>query len=402
MKILEALVLVLLFFIPLGELARVDFGNDLVFKALDLVSAALFLTWLLMCIYKREFPSQAKLVSIFPIIGLLSLSLNSLWLKPTELLISSFYLIRWVSYASLFVIVSGFDKGFKKIISYCLFIGGLFIVVAGYAQYFFYPDLHPLFYLGWDIHMYRMFSTFLDPNFTGAFLVLYGLFVSGLILQEVRRGRFKISVFLMGILVLTFVAVFLTFSRSALVMLVVGFVVFLILIKRKRLIFVVLAAILLFAIIASPKFNVENINLFREASSKARLDNYSLALKLALDRPILGVGFNSYRYAKRSYGIASGWTNAPSHADAGVDNSFLFVLVTTGILGLSAYLWMWIGILQRAFRLYRYKLNIWPVVVVSSIISLFINSFFINSLFYSAIMFWVWIFVGLMWERKDD
>src|SRR5207253_2275486 len=88
--------------------------------------------------------------------------------------------------------------------------------------------------------------------------------------------------------------------------------------------------ILLAFIIFSPKFYVENINYFRIHSSQARLANYSDALKIITDHPLLGVGFNTYRYAKLSYGIREGWTNAPSHADAGVDNSFFVVLFHAG------------------------------------------------------------------------
>jgi len=95
---------------------------------------------------------------------------------------------------------------------------------------------------------------------------------------------------------------------------------------------------MLFALISSS--NVENMNLFRRTSSLARLNNYSTAIKIITGHPLLGVGFNSYRYVKEMY-IKPGLGNIPSHADAGLDNSFLFILATTGIIGLLAYLFLW-------------------------------------------------------------
>lgn len=400
MKILKILVLVLLILLPLGELVRFNLGNDFAIKPLDVVTGAMFVVWLIIC--KKRITPYIKLVIIFPIIGLLSLVINSTWLKPNEFFISLLYLVRWISYASLPIIVSGFDEKFRKIIHLFFTTEGLFILIAGYIQFFLYPDLHALSYLGWDIHMYRMVSTFLDPNFAGAFLVLYALFIAGSLWSLIKKTRYKESIFYIAILIFTIIAVFLTYSRSALLMLIAGFVVFLILIKKKKFILIMLGSILLFITIVSPFFYIENINLLRGASSMARIANYETALKLIKDRPLLGVGFNSYRYAKNLYRISSGWTKAPSHADAGIENSFLFILATTGIFGLLAYLWLWLNILKRSFYLYRQKSGIMDIIVISSIMGIFVDSLFINSLFYSSIMLWLWVIVGFIkWDSFE-
>lgn len=380
MKFLKLLIILALIFFPFGELLRFDIGSNIIFKPLDLAVGAIALVWFTLVLFQKKFPALKKEFLFFPLIALITLIINSTWLKPYEFIASALYLIRWMAYTALFFVVSGFDKQFKEKIKLYLIIDGVAILLFAYLQYFLYPSLKSLYYLGWDEHMFRMFSVFLDPNYAGAFFVLYFLYIGDILNKMKSRNWYLIIIFL-----LTLIAVFLTFSRSALLMLIVGSFVYLFLIKRKKLILILLGAIIIFALIFSSKFNIENINLFREASVTARLDNYSTAIKIIADHPLLGIGFNSYRYAKETYGIKMGWTKAPSHADAGADNSFLFILATTGIIGFAAYIYLWIAILKKASPL-----------VISSAIALFINTFFINSLFYAPLMLWTWIILALL------
>lgn len=429
--ILKIFILLILFLFPFGEILRLEMGNNIVIKPLDVVVGLAAIWWVVSQIqslkfkvqnYNSKFKSLRKSYFLFPLllfvsIGLYSLLINLSWLKSQEFFVSFLYLVRWVSYALLFPIVLQFDKTFKKKITVFLFIDGLIILAFGYLQYFFYNSLKNLYYLGWDEHMHRIFSTFFDPNFAGAFFVLYLLFVGGLILKNIskrhsgKRGtsasgiRFITAVrdsgqarmtILSIVLLLTLLAIFLTFSRSALLTLIVGAVTFFILINKKKLLLLLFGTIILFGLIASPKFYDENMNLFRETSSKARLANYDVALRVIQDHPIVGVGFNSYRYTKPLYGLDHDWVDAPSHADAGVDNSYLFVLATTGIVGFVAYGWLWIHFLKNAFSLHKKKFKIGAVIVISSSFALFTNAFFINSLFFAPLMLWMWIIIALL------
>jgi O-antigen ligase len=312
-----------------------------------------------------------------------------------------------MSYAGLFFVVVQFDHHFKKKLRTFLFVDGLVIVVLGYLQYFFYPSLKSLYALGWDEHMYRLFSVFLDPNFAGAFFVCYFIFIAGMVYESFPNrhsgkrsaSRMTYRVALIIVLVLALGAIFLTYSRSALLMLLLSSAVFLVLIQKKKLLLLLVGIMLAFTFSISSFFYIENINLFREASSKARLGNYGVAIKIITDRPVFGVGFNSYRYAKDLYGIQHGWTNAPSHADAGVDNSFLFVLATTGIVGFAAYCWLLVVLLKRALFLFHKKQRIIGAVVFASLIGLFISASFINSLFFPALLLWLWVLLGIMEEE---
>ena len=144
---------------------------------------------------------------------------------------------------------------------------------------------------------------------------------------------------------------------------------------------------------------VEGLNPFRTVSTKARIESYETASRIFLEHPVLGVGFNAYRYAQNEYGyrVSEKWET--SHADAGTDNSFLFVLATTGIIGFSAYVYLWLRIIVSVRRRLNDGSQL-SVVTLSSIVSVFAGAFFINVLFYPFIMAWLWYLLALSEKKK--
>jgi O-antigen ligase len=404
MKIVKIFFILVLLIFPFGELLRFTLSNNIVIKPLDIVVALTGLNYIFLSVIQRRNPfiffnnKDDKLwkLALFPFIASISLLFNAWWLQPQELVTASFYLFRWISYFLLFFIVLSFDISFKKLVKKVLFIDGLLIVLVGFLQYFFYNSLKGMYYLGWDEHMYRIFSTFLDPNFTGAFLVLYLLFILGFLMEAVKKKEKRKKIFCSIFSIIILIAIFLTYSRSAWLMLFVSTISFFMLIKQIKFVLIVGGVICLFFVAVLPLTNTENTNLFRTASSTSRLESAASALFIIQKQPILGVGFNSYRYAKNRYGIKQGWSKAPSHADAGVDNSFLFVLATTGIVGFVAYGYLWFTLIQQTVIRYK-KNNLAGALILSSILGLCIHALFINSLFFAPLMFWIWILIPLLW-----
>lgn len=372
--ILGAIVIAL----PLAEVARLPF-NDVAVTLLDVGVAATVALYFLL---KRRIPNAhlKKPILIFAATLFISLAVNIPRLNASELLVSSLYLLRWVFYALLFFVVLDLSS-FKKRIEQVMIIGGATLVVGGYIQYFLYPDLRNLYYAGWDEHLYRMFSTFLDPNFAGAFFVLYFLFL--------LNKLFKKKTLIFGFISLvTLIAIVLTFSRSAYIMLVIGTVILLYL-EGKKLFSAGLIGLFLVSIIIFGQLSMwsEGTNLLRTASGEARLDSIRNAFTIFKDHPIFGVGFNSYRYAQRDYGFLNEKKKIV-HSGAGTDNSFLFILATAGIVGFLAFVYLFFNISL-----------IKDPLVISSISALMVNSLFINSLFYPPIMFWMWIFLAVRWKN---
>jgi O-antigen ligase len=271
-----------------------------------------------------------------------------------------------------------------------MLFSGSMVVLPGFVQYFFYPSLRNLYYLGWDEHLYRLFSSFLDPNFVGAFLAIFFIYTVNFTRGYLKKKE-KLKILGMGMLsTLTLVALYLTYSRSALIMLIVSVVVYLYLINKKKFIVLILFLVLLSVFILPKSFQTEGTNFLRATSSEARVQTLQESLKVIQKSPVYGIGFNAYRYSENQLGLISGPNWEVSHGGAGSDNSFLFVLATTGVIGFIAYLYL----LFKIFSLRNNNLkggNQFRIVLISSLAGLIVNSLFINSLFYVFILEWIWI-----------
>lgn len=404
MGMLKLIFIILLGAFSLGEVIRFDLGNNISIKPIDIVTIILLLTWIF---YNRKnlkehFSIDKLLPSIVLVVAVMciSLAVNFKNFSSVELLVSFSYTVRWVLYLSLYFIVKSFSLEFKKKILYLLLITGGFFIFFGFIQYFFYSNLRNLYYLGWDEHMYRMFSTFLDPNFAGAFFVLYLFLLLGLLLYFLNNKKNTQAKFVGLISFFSLISIYLTYSRSALIMLFGTTLIFFILAKKLKWIFGIFLISVIFIIISSRNFNVENINLFRIVSTEARIDSAKAALEIIKNNLLFGTGFNSYRYAQVKYGFRNSIVKQISHADSGTDNSFLFILATTGIVGLIFYLNLLWKILKKSYVNYKqYRDNdvkkYISITVIASMGGIMINSFFINSLFYSFIILWLWILLGV-------
>lgn len=375
----------------LGNFGRIRISEVITFSILDIsVVICLLAFWIGKgVVYKKIEQKILPAFGIFSFVCIASLLLNILSYTPGQLLVAFLYLIRWVIYASIFFIVLSLNPGDKKILyKYVLFAGSA-IVCIGFVQYFFYPNLRNLYYLGWDDHLYRMFSSFFDPNFAGILFVLYLLYLSGNVLFGFKKK--KIDFLKIGLSAFTLFAVFLTYSRTAIVMLSVSICSLLWFLGYKKFI-PILLLILLTILIFISNTNIEGTNPFRITSSEARIISAREAPSIFARHPVFGIGFNAYRYALEKAGFRAEGKIVPSNADAGADNSFLFILATTGIVGLTSYLYLWKKILSFVNINNQ---NPHRAIVLSSILGLLVSSIFINSLFYPFILLWMWVLIGL-------
>lgn len=408
MGILKFIFIIFLGTFCLGEVVRFNLGNNFFIKPVDVSLGLLLLSWIF--VKSKELKSIVLKDTIFlPLaifVGslLLSVILNAKNLSDNQMLIAFSYIARWIMYSSLFFITKSFPLNFKeKALSFIAWMG-IVIVFFGFIQYLFYSNLRNLYYLGWDEHMYRMFSTFLDPNFAGAIFVALLIFILGMLLFFLKNNKRNFSLIMIIFFVFTTFSVLLSYSRSALIMLLIGASIFAILTKKKYWILAVFLTLIIFIFVSSRNFNIENINLFRIASSEARIDSAKIALNIIKDSPVVGVGFNAYRYAQVRYGFRKEGNAALSHADAGTDNSFLFILATSGVVGFILYLNLFKSILSKAYFVYKNTKDrnvekYLAIILISTLGALTVDSFFINSLFYPFTMMWMWILLGFM-EKK--
>lgn len=390
----------LLLIFPLAEITRITFSNSLGITLNDIAVGIVALFWFLQLLannnYKKVISNSLILpIGIFIGVCFLSLLVNFQNYQLTQILTGSLYIVRWVAYASLFFIIYNFDGKTKKKITNYLIGSGFIVLLLGFIQYLLYPNLRNLYYAGWDEHLYRMFSSFLDPNFAGAFFVMYFLFL-GIVLFDGRekKGHFSWLLFTCGLL--SFIAIFLTYSRSAFIFLVVSGCIVFFLIGKKTFIGAFLIVAIFFALLSTFLFHSEGTNLLRTTSSFTRIASVDQAITIWKDHPLFGVGFDTYRYARQQYGFEKVNEQIPDHAGAGVDTSIVFVLVTTGVVGVAAYCYLLFSICKKLLlQTNDPPLRIPSIFVFALLIGFFISSLFINSLFYPFLMEWMWIVLGL-------
>lgn len=329
----------------------------------------------------------SKYFFLFAGVALFSFLLTPIKLTLQEKLISYLYLLRYVAYFFVYITAFYLIKTKKlntsQLLKRLTFIG-LSLSVIGWLQYLLYPDLRNLFYLGWDPHYKRIFASYFDPNYLGLMLVFTLILLwTSPPPSPIRRGRISVEVLRSWLSrIFVFVTLMFTYSRSSYLALITTSVFFSIFSKRMTYLLILLV-ILIMSIIVLPRPGGEGVKLERIFSVEQRIENWQLGVKIIKNHLILGVGFNTLRYARKPYEPYK-LDQFDSHSAGGLDNSLLFVAVTTGIFGLITYL------------LLLYKTwTIGNLIFKLSLIAALTHSLFLNSLFFPPIMIWLWIALGL-------
>ncbi len=357
MKLLGSLVILLF---PFYQFTQLDLflGQILPFRLYfyDLILFIFVLPHLLKWI--RNIPKHPvfKPFIIFSAVALVSLLVAPL-LSPLTLVqffTASLYLLRFFFVFSLLFVNFSVDQ--KKLFHLSLFL----IPISGLLQYLFLPDLRFFKGIGFDDHFYRLTFPFLDPNYVGAALSF--IFLTTLSVWSKKSSK--------TLLFLTFIALVLTFSRASYLCLFSGLVFLFITSAKTRKILLPLSFVFVALVVLAPKPFGEGVNLLRTFSISSRLHNYQQGFELSLKNPLTGLGFNTLSTHQNTV------TDTISRSSAGLDNSFLFVLSTTGLLGLSAYLYL-------LYSLFRLKTNLF---LKAGLVSLIVHSFFNNTLFYTPIL----------------
>lgn len=385
---MDLLIPAIFFVFSLGEIARIHLGEVSVGLIDLLMLSAIFLA--IRFSYKER-PKLLIPTVLTSAAFLVSLIVNLFQYSPNQTSVALLYLLRWVGYSSIYFVILSFAKKSRFALYRYMFFSGALFLTLGFFQYFFYSNLRNLYYLGWDEHMYRLFGTFLDPNFTGIFIALF-LFFSFLLRDKISDKNKLIRLLVNISIPFSVIAIILTYSRSALFALLSGLFVYCVLKRNVKLFaFIVVSSMLVFVVL-SRNFYVENTNLLRTASSKQRLETVVQSVEIFKKTPIFGIGFNALRYAREESGFKDLSRFGPSHSGAGVDNSFVFVLVTSGIVGLASYLYLLYNIFLLGIR----KLNEPEgILLLVSLSGLLVSSLFINSLFYSFLMIWIWALAAI-------
>lgn len=350
-----------------------------------------------MLVNQKKFSSLKPWI-FFLIAAGISLCVNIYWLDIREFLVSSMYLTRLIFYLLCIPIISQlFKKGDVRWLLSAVTLSLGVTVVIGLLQYLLYPDLRNLMYMGWDEHLYRIFSSFLDPNFTSVIYVIC-IWLLLLLTTYYKKNKY-IYYLLIGSLVLTAVALLLTYSRTGYLAFIVSIFVYSVISKRLMIIIVLCAFFVIGIFLLPTNLRSEGVNLFRTASIFSRIESYQTAGQIFLKNPVLGSGFNTYRYAQQTV-IHEKNNLEGSHAGAGVSNSYLFVLATTGIIGFLTFVYVIVTLFRTIYTISSPEIRASVSAIVTAVLA---GSMTENIFFYSFILIIlcsVWGIVKLITEKS--
>jgi O-antigen ligase len=337
-----------------------------------------------------------------------------------------------------------------------LFASAFLVAAAGFIQLLVYPDMTRLEEYGWDPHINRLVSTWLDPNFVGGYLAFIICIALGILLclpkkashthtaeahsasavraaEAATHGARSAKLPLLALIAILTAALFFTYSRSAYLALAAGIIVISLLKNWK----ILLLSVVIFAvgIGVSPRADQRLGELYQSAASiifntsenpdptaRLRIKAYEQTWELVTMRPLLGSGYNTLRYTNVKEGFVE---NSQIHSAGGSDSSLLTILVTTGILGFVPFAMIfilmlgkfWTGLKPPAANIahtaatrstahhsfstlhpLQQGLNLG---MLGGTIALLVHSIFVNSLLFAPIMIPFWIIYGLISNNKN-
>lgn len=381
--ILKYLIYFCLFSVLLGPLGSlpIDLPNINIYST-DLFVGLILIFWIVN--YKLLFKTIKsdpifRYFLLFVGIAVTSWILSPINLSSQEKIISGLYLVRFTAYFSIYLSVKHLIDT-REITSQSILKGllgvGIVLSLIGWVQYFLYPDLRNLYYLGWDPHYKRIFATYFDPNFFGLIVVLT------LILHIFSLYKSPHVVFSWLTRLFIFITLMFTYSRSSYFSLIAAMLALSIFLKRLWLTGAVFLILIISALLL-PRPRGEGIRLERVVSIQDRIESWRLGIRIFAKYPILGAGFNTLRYAKKQFGTKDvDWLT--NHSGAGIENSFLFIAATTGILGLASILILMYQIFRSSGLLGKITL-----------IAIITHGLFLNSFFFPFAMLWMWSIIGI-------
>jgi hypothetical protein len=251
------------------------------------------------------------------------------WLKVAELMALGWYIVK--------------SKPSLAFVIFPLSIGVLYSSVLAIAQFFLQHSVGgPLWWLGertfrvdtpgiarivwFGQELLRPYATFPHPNVLGGFLAAtLPLMVSN---QTKKLSFFKIATIALGT-----IAMFLTFSRSAIVVGVIAII--LMIASRKQQVVSSKVAIVIFLIFSLATFYFLLTTNFSDESVVVRQQLNAAAVKIWQESPLVGVGLGNFLVElPKALPSRSVYFLQPVH------NIYLLVLTETGIVGLVFFLWL--------------------------------------------------------------
>lgn len=358
------------FFLSLGQLERISFLDQHVNIYLHEVILLLIIIFYILTVILikktklgKKLTTIEKAIVIFLSILLLSFINGFSQFTFSQNIVGFLYFGRVCMYFLFFFALTHWNsqnnEQSQKMIRKGIIIFATLTIIFSYLQYFLYPNLRNLSYLGWDSHYYRVFGLFFDTSTAGMIYLLLYLWLDN---QNMRcKGVVKTSILILILLTYSRIT-YVTFLLSQLYSFI--FHQF----SQKKLVIIILFFMGIFLI---PRPAGEGGKLSRTYTISARINNYKEGLLLWAKRPFLGYGYNRLRYIRGEKNM--------NHDGASFSSSYLTILVSSGVMGLLGLLFLFYSLFRHASR--KGKILIFVIAFSSLFDNIFLNNFVMTIFF---------------------
>ncbi|GEM_PF-904063 len=366
-----------------------NFGKVIVFRVIIEVVFALWLVlWLKnkVKIPKPDLIGWALLgfVSSYLISSFLGSNFNqSIW-GGFERMGGAFNLLHYFLFFIILISFFRTKEDWLTLLNLCL-VAGLFSILYGFLQLSSWS-----FILGAGQNRSRIFGTIGNPAMFAGYLLF--VFYLSLFLISLSAARSRNYWFYFGLAVLSAVAIFMTAVRGAVLALILSLLIYLtwqgwIHIQKKAkinqsmkvkiivIVFTVVFGLLYFGFGSRFTNRIFSFNL-QQVTVQQRILVWKEAWRGFKERPLLGWGPENFTLVHEKYFEPRIYNGPAGSIFDRPHNVVLEVLVTQGLIGLAAYLFLWLSISIFLFKKYR---NYSSAVVIFS--CLFI-AYGIQSLFF--------------------
>ena len=376
----------LIFAVPYGSWFPLPtgFGN---LTAVDLLVALVIVLWLARMIAQERgisfrLPPLSLAFALFLGAALLSMTVA----LSLEASIKEF--TKWLEMFAVYIYVANnIDEAKAQRVLVVVFLAGISEAAIGIYQFLFQWGPEGFLLFGRFI---RAFGTFEQPNPYAGYLALiapvaFGIVISGpwSVVSQKTSSRIRFYVLRFGFvalaaiaLIATMSAIVMSWSRGAWLGVGVGLVVTIIAQSRRAFVLSIIAAFVLTFIILLSSVNVIPSEIGERFSGVAdyfgvfdvrgvqvddanyaiveRMAHWQSAMMMLVDHPILGVGIGNYAAAYPQYSLPR-WDDPLGHAH----NYYLNVAAEAGLIGLSAYLILWVSAFWQSWRAVRASSGLW-------------------------------------------
>lgn len=354
----ETALLILLFIIPLSVQlnvssaggAPVDFGTD------DFFIGCLFISWLVYIAknHQSPFASNPLTLPFIAYFGACVISLLSLvMIGKGNVALSVLHLVKWYEYVFIYFALISSLKTREQIVKFTILGVGSAVLIATIHLFQILTGLVH----GEDVRFFKWATASFESNGILGAYYLFFISIIGSFFVSVQKGTHR--ALLVGIAGMMSFALFYTFARGAYLGMVFALVFLGFLHHKKMLVF----SLLLLAVVpaftnhavservtmtiqldqnkmndlgmGSPSGKLKGYRAYQaggkviqlDESSAQRLIQWAKARRAIYQNPIIGTGY----WGGRFLGVF-GFTT--------VHNFYLTVLIETGVLGLTAFLWL--------------------------------------------------------------